>query len=75
MLSAILRSQVAIDASVRIMRAFVEMRHFAADNASMFEQIRAVEPRQLERQRTTDERLEHAFDYMETHDTPIRRVP
>ena len=48
MLSAILRSETAIEVSVRIMNAFVEMRHFIADNAHMFEQIRDVERRQIE---------------------------
>ncbi len=74
MLSAVLRSQVAIDASVRVMRAFVEMRHFVASNAAMFEQIRAVELRQLEYQRTTDERFERVFDHMDTHDAPKQKV-
>lgn len=48
MLSAALRSDATIDASVRIMNSFVEIRHFVAGNAAMFEQIRAVELRQLE---------------------------
>ena len=34
-LSTVLRSDTAIDASVRIMDCFVEMRHFVADNAAM----------------------------------------
>ncbi|WP_165053333.1 MULTISPECIES: ORF6N domain-containing protein [unclassified Adlercreutzia] len=58
MLSAVLRSETAIRVSVQIMDAFVEMRHFIAGNAAMFEQIRAVELCQLEYQRTTDERIE-----------------
>ena len=74
MLSGVLRSKVAIDASVRIMRAFVEMRHFIADNAHMFEQIRTVELRQLEYQKATDERFERVFDYMETHEAPNQKV-
>ena len=74
MLSAVLRSKVAVDASIRIMRAFVEMRHFIVSNAAMFEQIRAVELRQLEYQRTTDERFDRVFDYMETHEEPRQRV-
>ncbi|MBQ9058414.1 MAG: ORF6N domain-containing protein [Atopobiaceae bacterium] len=74
MLSAALHSRVAIDTSVRIMRAFVEMRHFIASNAAMFEQIRSVELRQLEYQKTTDERFERVFDYMETHDAPKQKV-
>ncbi len=74
MLSAVLRSKVAIDVSVQIMKSFVEMRHFIAENAALFEQIRAVELRQLEYQRTTDERFERVFDYMETHDAPRQKV-
>ena len=35
MLSAVLRSDVAIDVSIRIMDAFVEMRHFIAGNAHL----------------------------------------
>lgn len=74
MLSAVLRSKTAAAVSVRIMDAFVEMRHFIAGNAAMFEQIRAVELRQLEYQRTTDERFERVFDYMGTHEAPSQRV-
>ena len=74
MLSSVLRSDTAIEVSVRIMESFVEMRHFIASNAAMFEQIRAVELRQLEYQRTTDERFERVFDYMETHEAPKQKV-
>lgn len=74
MLSAVLRSKTAIDVSIRVMDAFVEMRHFIASNAAMFEQIRAVELRQLEYQRTTDERFERVFDYMEAHEAPRQKV-
>ncbi|MGN0071770.1 MAG: ORF6N domain-containing protein [Atopobiaceae bacterium] len=74
MLSAVLRSDTAIEVSVRIMDAFVEMRHFIADNATMFEQIRTVELRQLEYQKSTDERFERVFDYMESHEPPAQKV-
>ncbi len=68
MLSAVLRSDTAIDVSVRIMDAFVEMRHFIADNAHMFEQIRSIDHRLDGLERSTDERFERVFDYMETHE-------
>lgn len=74
MLSAALRSDTAIDVSVRIMDPFVEMRHFIADNAHMFEQIRTVELRQLEYQKSTDERFERVFDYMEAREAPSQKV-
>ncbi|MDP9858315.1 phage regulator Rha-like protein [Olsenella profusa DSM 13989] len=47
MLSAVLHSDTAIEVSVRIMDAFVEMRHFLADSASMFEQIHDMERHQV----------------------------
>lgn len=74
MLSAVLRSKTAAAVSVRIMDAFVEMRHFIANNATMFDQIRAVELKQLEYQKTTDERFERVFDYMESRETPKQKI-
>lgn len=74
MLSAVLRSDTAIDVSVHIMDAFVEMRHFIADNAHMFEQIRSIDHRLDSLERTTDERFERVFDYMEAHEAPSQRV-
>ncbi|WP_165062325.1 ORF6N domain-containing protein [Adlercreutzia sp. ZJ154] len=74
MLSAVLRSDTAVNVSVRIMDAFVEMRHFIASNAAMFEQVRDVELKLLEYQKTTDERFERVFDYMDTHEAPKQKV-
>lgn len=74
MLSSVLHTEVAVLASVRIMRAFVEMRRFIASNALMFEQIRAVELRQLEYQKSTDERFERIFDCMESREAPAQKI-
>ena len=74
MLASVLRSETATRVSVQIVRAFVEMRHFIASNDAMFEQIRAVELRQLEYQRSTDERFERVFDYMEAHESPKQKL-
>ena len=74
MLSSVLRSEVATRVGVQIVRAFVEMRRFVAGNAAMFERVRDVELRQLEYQKTTDERFERVFDYMEARETPKQKV-
>ena len=74
MLSGVLRSKVAVDTSVRIMRAFVEMRHFIADNAHMFEQIRSIDHRLDSLERSTDKRFERVFDCMGAHETPSQKV-
>ncbi|MCH3947804.1 MAG: ORF6N domain-containing protein [Olsenella sp.] len=74
MLSAVLHSPTAIEVSIKIMDAFVEMRYFIADNAHMFEQIRNIELRQAEYQKATDERFEKVFDYMGAHEEPRQKV-
>ena len=54
MLASVLHSEVAINVSIGIMRAFVEMRRFIANNALLFERISNVELKQLEYQKKTD---------------------
>lgn len=44
--------------SVKIMNAFVEMRHFIADNDHMFEQIRSIDYKLGSPKRSTGERFE-----------------
>lgn len=67
MLAAVLKGEVAEQQSIFIMRAFREMRHFIADNALMFEKISAVELKQLEYQKSTDEKFDKVFQYIEDH--------
>ena len=74
MLSAVLRSDTAIQISINIMNAFVEMRRFIANNALLFERISAVELRQLEYQKQTDEKLEQIFAYISEHGESSQKV-
>lgn len=60
-LSAVLHSDVAVDASVRIMDAFVAMRRFITANAGLFQRVGALEQKQLE----TDKKLEVVLDKIE----------
>lgn len=68
MLASVLRSEIAINTSIRIMRTFVEMRRFIANNALLFERISNVELKQLEYQKQTDEKLEQIFEYISEHE-------
>lgn len=64
MLSTVLRSQTAIQVNIQIMRAFVSMRHFMANNASVFHRLSTMEYHQLEMQRhqqETDKRMDEVF--------------
>ncbi len=47
MLSAVLRSETAINVSIRIMEAFVEMRKLIAENSLMFNRLEKLEKNQL----------------------------
>ena len=67
MLSGVLRSEVAIQVSIRIMNTFVEMRRFIANNALLFEQISNIELKQLAYQKSTDERFDRVFQYIDKH--------
>ena len=57
MLSGVLRSPTAIEANIRIMRAFVGMRHFINENTKLFQRIETIEYHQLE----TDKRIDEVF--------------
>ena len=61
MLSAVLRSKIAIDVSIRIMDAFVAMRRFAYDHAGLVQRVGAIELKQLE----TDKRIDTVFDALD----------
>lgn len=74
MLASVLHSEVAINVSIGIMRTFVELRKFIANNALLFERISSVELRQLEYQKQTDEQLEQIFEYISEHEESNQKV-
>ncbi len=74
MLASVLHSEVAINVSIGIMRAFVEMRRFIASNSLLFEHISSVELKQLEYQKQTDEKLEQIFEYISEHKESSQKI-
>ena len=63
MLSAVLKSDIAVEVSIKIMNSFVEMRKFLLSNKEMFARLDRVELKQLE----TDQKLEEVFNYIATN--------
>lgn len=57
-----------------IMKSFVEMRRFMANNALLFERISNVELKQLEYQKQTDEKLEQIFEYISEHEESNQKI-
>lgn len=55
MLSALLKSDVAVKVSVNIMKAFIEMRRFLMLNGQVFERLISVEQKLLQHDRRFDE--------------------
>lgn len=74
MLSSVLRSRTAIEVSIRIMDVFVEMRHFIANNATLFERISAVELKQLKYQKQTNEKFKKVFEYIDDHSETEQKI-
>lgn len=74
MLSAVLNSNIAIQVSIQIMTAFVEMRRFLVNNTVLFEKINEVNWRQQEYEKKTDERFEKVFDYIAEHNEVKQKV-
>ena len=48
MLSSVLRTDTAVEVSIKIMDAFVRMRHFLVTNAQIFQRLDRLDRKQLE---------------------------
>ena len=74
MLATVLKGELATKQSINIMRAFKEMRHFIANNALMFEKINAIELKQFEYQKSSDEKFSKIFEYMAEHEESNQKI-
>ena len=61
MLSGILKNEIAVQVSINIMRAFIEMRKFIAYNGQIFKRLTSVEYKLLEH----DKKFNEVFDEMQ----------
>ncbi len=64
MLSAVLKSDVAIEISIRIINTFIKMRKFIINNAAVFQRLDKVELKQIE----TDRKVDCIFKALENKD-------
>jgi hypothetical protein len=62
MLSAVLRSDVAVKVSIQIISAFVEMRKFIANHNGLLQRMDGIERKQIE----TDQKFEQVFKALES---------
>ena len=74
MLSSVLRSQIAIEVNIRIMRAFFEMRRSLAALAPVLNRLDVVERRQIADQTQNEVRFKKLFDKMSEGDIPPAKI-
>ena len=70
MLSGVLRSEIAIEVNIRIMRAFTAMRRFMLANAQMFQRIESVEKRQI----ATDAKVDEILERLDSSERPVQGI-
>lgn len=77
MLSSVLKSKTAVEVNIRIMRAFVSMRHFITTNAQLFQRLETIEYHQLEmkqHQEVTDRRIDEVFKRLDASMPPMQGI-
>ena len=74
MLSAVLRSDVAVQASLRIMDAFVAMRRALVTMAPMLTLLEAIERRQITDQSRNEARFDEIFAKMSEGELPEHQI-
>ncbi|MBP7433100.1 ORF6N domain-containing protein [bacterium] len=67
MLSAVLKSDTAVDISIKIMDAFVSMRHFIAENLKVSQRFDIIEKKQIGYQLESDKKFDIIFKAMENN--------
>lgn len=74
MLSAILRSDIAVQVSIRIMKTFVEMRKYMANTSLLYDRMNAMEERQITYQNETNEKFDKVFAYISDHEESQQKI-
>lgn len=74
MLSAVLHSETAIQVSIRIINAFVEMRRFISSNASLFSRLESIEKRQHSFEIDTNHNFEKVFQALDSAEPPKQGI-
>lgn len=70
-ISGILTSDRAIAVNISIMRTFVEMRRFLANNSELFKRLDTLEQRQVKHEIKTTEQFDKVFDALEDKNQTI----
>ena len=70
MLSAVLKSDTAVQVSIQIMKAFVSMRHFVQSNSEIFAELKSIRQHQIETDvhlNESDKKIDQLFTLMDKY--------
>ena len=70
MLSCLLKNEVAIEVSIKIVEVFVEMRKFLSSNGQLFERLTNVEYKLLEH----DKKFDQVFDQLQNEENIKQKI-
>lgn len=65
MLSAILKSDIAVDMSLKIIRSFINMRKTISNNTHIFQRLENIETTRIKDKIESDEKFDKIFDALE----------
>ena len=74
MLSSVLKSDVAVNVSIGIMRTFVEMRKYMANTSQLYDRVNTMEERQIIYQNETNEKFDKVFAYISDHEESQQKI-
>ena len=74
MLSGVLKNDIAIDVSINIMRAFIEMRKFINTNKNLFEKVINIENKMDKKFIEQDKKFEIIFDQLQLEENIKQRI-
>ena len=73
-LASVIKSKIAAEASVKIVRQFVEMRHFLLSNGHLLESLSTIQNRQLKFEDETNEKFDIIFKKIEHDEIPRENI-
>ncbi len=64
MLSSVLRSKIATEISIKIIRTFVQMRKYLLTSGEIFSRLDKIETKQIENKLEADKKFDEIFDFI-----------
>jgi len=74
MLATVLKSKVATEVTLSIMRTFTKMKNFLINNANIFNRLETIEKRQISFELSTDEKINKLFTILNQKQIPNQGV-